>query len=89
MTAALCYLNMKISVNPKFHFLYDDKELSKYREFIFYGGRGGGKTYDLTQFFLYKAITEKCRILCLREFSNTNKSSLVSEFKKCDISKRP
>ena len=34
---------MKISVNPKFHFLYDDKELSKYREFIFYGGRGGGK----------------------------------------------
>ena len=59
----------------------DDKELSKYREFIFYGGRGGGKTYDLTQFFLYKAITEKCRILCWREFSNTNKSSLVSEFK--------
>lgn len=45
------------------------------------GTVGGGKTYDLTQFFLYKAITEKCRILCLREFSNTNKSSLVSEFK--------
>ena len=37
---------MKISVNSKFHFLYDNKELSKYREFIFYGGRGGGKTYD-------------------------------------------
>lgn len=72
---------MKINVNQKFHFLYNKDELNKYREFIFYGGRGGGKTYDLTQFFLYKAITEKCRILCLREFSNTNKSSLVSEFK--------
>ncbi|MBR2149230.1 MAG: phage terminase large subunit, partial [Campylobacter sp.] len=72
---------MKISVNEKFHFLYDKNELNKYREFIFYGSRGAGKTYDLVQFFLYKAITEKCRILCLREFSNTNKSSLVSEFK--------
>lgn len=72
---------MKISVNQKFHFLYDKDELNKYREVIFYGGRGGGKTYDLTQFFLYKAITEKCRILCLREFSNTNKLSVLSEFK--------
>lgn len=72
---------MKISVNQKFHFLYNKDELNKYREIIFYGGRGGGKTYDLTQFFLYKAITEKCRILCLREFSNTNKLSVLSEFK--------
>lgn len=72
---------MKISVNQKFHFLYNKDELNKYREIIFYGGRGGGKTYDLTQFFLYKAITENCRILCLREFSNTNKLSVLSEFK--------
>ena len=72
---------MNIKVNQKFHFLYDKNELDKYREIIFWGGRAGGKSYDLVQFFLYKAITEKCRILCLREFSNTNKSSLVSEFK--------
>ena len=72
---------MTISVNPKFHFLYDDKELSKYREFIFYGGRGGGKTYALTQFLIYKAVTEQCRILCLREFSNSQKASLINEFK--------
>lgn len=45
------------------------------------GTVGSGKTYSLTQFLTYKAITEKCRILCLREFSNSNKSSLVSEFK--------
>lgn len=72
---------MKINVNPKFHFLYDKDELAKYREIIFYGGRASGKTHELTQFFLYKAITEKCRVLCLREFSNSNKNSLLSEFK--------
>lgn len=72
---------MEINVNPKFQFLYNDAELDPLREIIFYGGRGSGKTYALTQFLSYKAITEKCRILCLREFSNSNKSSLVSEFK--------
>lgn len=72
---------MEINVNPKFKFLYNQDKLDKYREIIFYGGRGSGKTYSLTQFLTYKAITEKCRILCLREFSNSNKSSLVSEFK--------
>ena len=72
---------MKINVNPKFHFLYNQDELNKYRELIFWGGRASGKTHELTQFFLYKAITEKCRILCLREFSNSNKNSLLSEFK--------
>ena len=76
---------MKISVNPKFHFLYNKDELAKYREIIFYGGRGAGKTYQLTQFFLYKAITEKCRILCLREFSSSNKNSLLSEFQNAII----
>lgn len=76
---------MDINVNPKFHFLYNKDELAKYREFIFWGGRGAGKTYDLTQFFLYKALTEKCRILCLREFSNSNKNSLLSEFENAII----
>lgn len=76
---------MEINVNPKFHFLYNKDELAKYREIIFYGGRGAGKTYQLTQFFLYKALTEKCRILCLREFSNSNKNSLLSEFENAII----
>ena len=72
---------MEINVNPKFQFLYNDAELDPLREIIFYGGRGSGKTYALTQFLTYKEKTKKCRILCLREFSNSNKSSLVSEFK--------
>lgn len=72
---------MEINVNPKFQFLYNKDEFDKYREFIFCGGRGSGKTYALTQFLIYKAVTEQCRILCLREFSNSQKASLINEFK--------
>ena len=72
---------MEINVNPKFQFLYNDAELNPLREIIFYGGRGSGKTYALTQFLIYKAVTEQCRILCLREFSNSQKASLINEFK--------
>lgn len=61
---------------------FTTKTNSTNTESLSFGGVGGsGKTYSLTQFLTYKAITEKCRILCLREFSNSNKSSLVSEFK--------
>lgn len=45
------------------------------------GTVGSGKTYALTQFLIYKAVTEQCRILCLREFSNSQKASLINEFK--------
>ena len=72
---------MEINVNPKFQFLYNDAELDPLREIIFCGGRGSGKTYALTQFLIYKAVTEQCRILCLREFSNSQKASLINEFK--------
>lgn len=51
-------------------------------ENLSFGGVGGsGKTYALTQFLIYKAVTEQCRILCLREFSNSQKASLINEFK--------
>lgn len=51
-------------------------------ESLSFGGAGGsGKTYALTQFLIYKAVTEQCRILCLREFSNSQKASLINEFK--------
>ncbi|HBD8900559.1 TPA: phage terminase large subunit, partial [Campylobacter jejuni] len=50
-------------------------------EVIYYGGRGGAKTFEMVQFLGVKAISEKCNILCLREFSKSNKNSLVSEFR--------
>ena len=72
---------MEINVQPKLQFLYDEKEINKYRQIILRGGRGGGKSYGIVDFLLYKAVTTKCRILCLREHSTTNKMSLIAEFK--------
>nr|MBP3725301.1 phage terminase large subunit [Campylobacter sp.] len=57
--------------------------LSDKRLIIFYGGRGGGKTDQITLFLLYKALTEKnITILVGREFEKANINSLVSNFKR-------
>lgn len=73
-------MNLDLKINQDFKLLYTD-DINKYREFIFFGGRGGAKTYEMKQFLSIKALTEKCNILCLREFANKNKNSLLSEFK--------
>lgn len=73
-------MNLDLKINQDFKLLYTN-EINKYREFIFFGGRGGAKTYEMKQFLSIKALTEKCNILCLREFANKNKNSLLSEFK--------
>ena len=73
-------MDLNLNISKEFQFLYTS-ELKKYREFIIYGGRGGAKTFEMVQFLGVKAITKKCNILCLREFSNKNKNSLVSEFR--------
>ncbi|WP_342251719.1 phage terminase large subunit, partial [Campylobacter jejuni] len=66
-------MNLDLQVNEAFKILYTP-ELSKYREVIYYGGRGGAKTFEMVQFLGVKVISEKCNILCLREFSNKNKN---------------
>ncbi len=73
-------MNLDLQVNEAFKILYTP-ELRKYREVIYYGGRGGAKTFEMVQFLGIRAIIEKCNILCLREFSNKNKNSLVSAFR--------
>ncbi|EGC6704024.1 phage terminase large subunit [Campylobacter jejuni] len=73
-------MNLDLQVNEAFKILYTP-DLSKYREVVYYGGRGGAKTFEMVQFLGVKAISEKCNILCLREFSNKNKNSLVSAFR--------
>lgn len=73
-------MDINLKINKEFSILYT-QELEKYREIIYYGGRGGAKTYEMTQFLIIKALKEKCNILCLREFSVSNKNSLVSEFR--------
>ncbi|HDZ5042704.1 TPA: phage terminase large subunit [Campylobacter jejuni] len=73
-------MNLYLQINEPFRILYTD-EIKKYREFIFYGGRGSSKTTEIRNFLLIKALSEKCNILVLREFSKSNKHSLLSEFK--------
>lgn len=70
---------INVKINKDFKFLYTP-ELKKYREVIFYGGRGGAKTYEMVQFFCLKAMTEKANFLCLREYARTNANSTLQEF---------
>ena len=64
-----------------FNFFITKTNSTNTESLSFGGVGGGGKTYALTQFLIYKAVTEQCRILCLREFSNSQKASLINEFK--------
>lgn len=64
-----------------FNFFITKTNSTNTESLSFGGGGGSGKTYALTQFLIYKAVTEQCRILCLREFSNSQKASLINEFK--------
>lgn len=73
-------MELNVNINKSFEFLYTD-EINKYREFIFKGGRGGSKTSEMVTFCGIKAISEKCNIVCAREFSNKNKNSTLSLFR--------
>lgn len=72
---------LDIFINEPYKPLYQKEIIDKYREIIYYGGRGGGKTYEFVQFFIIKALEEDCNILCLREFAKTNKNSVLEEFR--------
>lgn len=57
-------------------------ELSHYRELLFYGGRGGGKTDQLTIYFLIQALKQRnINILVMREFGKSNANSLIANFR--------
>lgn len=73
-------MDLDINVNEAFRMLYTD-EINRYREIIYYGGRGGAKTYEMIQFLSIMAIKSKVNILCLREFSERTKHSTLSGFK--------
>lgn len=53
------------------------KELLKpHRYKIFYGGRGGAKSWSVARALLIKAIERRCRIICAREFQNSIRESV-------------
>lgn len=68
---------MELKINEYLKPLYE----GKFREYIIRGGRGSGKTRGVTQFLTIQALTRKVRILCLRQYSKSNRESLLMEFK--------
>lgn len=56
-------------------------ELAHYREIVYSGGRGSGKTTNAVAFLAMKFLTEKrCNILCLREYAKSTSNSVKAEF---------
>lgn len=41
------------------------------RYYVFYGGRGSGKSHSVARYLIARALTEPIRILCAREFQNS------------------
>lgn len=74
------HTHIPVKSSKAYSFLYSPERL-KYREILLYGGRGGGKTKELTQFFIIQAMCKKIRVLCLRQYETKVKESLITEFK--------
>lgn len=49
---------------------------TKCRYVVYYGGRGGAKSYSYAIIFLVKALQSKCKILCVREIMASIKDSV-------------
>lgn len=74
-------MNLDFQVISKFKPLFDGS-LGDKRLLIYYGGRGGGKTDQITLFLLLKAISEKnITILIGREYEKSNIQSLTANFR--------
>ena len=79
-------------MTTKNNFLIASKKLlplwlkeSPYRFFVLKGGRGSGKSMATAQVLIAKAHTEKCRILCVREYQTNIKQSVHSLVKETII----
>ena len=71
---------IKVKVTPPFVPLLRH-ELDNYREIIFRGGRGGGKTKNIVGIYGGRFLEEKgANILCLREHKNSSQDSIKAEF---------
>ena len=64
-----------IQVSDKFKPLYLHDQLNKLF-YVFHGGRGGGKSWEIADFLLIIGTTAKHRILCCREVQKSIKQSV-------------
>ncbi len=58
---------LNIKIPKQFEALFDPQ----YRHIVYYGGRGGAKSYNICLSLLLKAMERKCVILCVREIQNS------------------
>jgi phage terminase large subunit len=58
--------NIEIVVPEIFDDLFDD-----YRYYVYYGGRGSGKSHSIARFLVYTALSKTTKILCARELQNS------------------
>ena len=76
-----------IKVPAKFKYLYQKK---RYK--VFYGGRGGAKSWSFATVLLLKAVQEPLRILCCREVQHSMKESvhklLCTQIERMGLSQR-
>ena len=64
--------NIDINIPAAFHELVDTSKRYK----IYYGGRGGGKSWSFAQALTGESYRRKLRILCTREFQNSIQDSV-------------
>ena len=64
-----------IQVSDKFKPLYLHDQLRKLF-YVFHGGRGGGKSWEIADFLLIEGAKQKHRILCCREVQQSIKKSV-------------
>lgn len=67
-------MNQTIEITKPFKPLYIDSDL---RYFVYYGGRGGRKSWEIARSLILKAATNKCLILCTREIQNSINDSVL------------
>lgn len=73
-------MNLNVKIPKIFKPLFNG-ELKDYRIISYYGGRGGGKTYALTYFFIIKCLQQKnLKIVVAREIKESRQDSIVSIF---------
>lgn len=66
---------MIIQASAKFRPLYIHSQLDKLF-YVFHGGRGGGKSWEIADFLLVEGTRKKHRILCCREVQKSIKQSV-------------
>jgi phage terminase large subunit len=68
--------NIEIVVPEIFDDLFDD-----YRYYVYYGGRGSGKSHSIARFLVYTALSKTTKILCARELQNSITESVYTLLK--------